>query len=284
MRSLGKVESNLENTLTRIREASSRGAQIIGLQELFLTDYFCQEEQLEPFNFAEPIPGPTTEILSKECSELGIVLVASLFEKRTAGIYHNTSVVLGPRGEIIGKYRKMHIPDDPHYYEKFYFTPGDLGFRSFQTPFGRIGVLICWDQWFPEAARLTALSGAQILFYPTAIGWLDGQSESTNLSQHQAWQTIQRGHAIANGVFVAATNRVGKEGNINFWGQSFIADPFGRVLAEASSSEEAILIAECRLDKVEQIRREWCFLRDRRVDSYEDLNRIFIDPVPEGKG
>jgi N-carbamoylputrescine amidase len=277
MRSQGSANSNLDHAISKIRSAAAQDAQLICLQELFASDYFCQEELLEPFNLAEPIPGVTTRRLGKISKELRITLIASLFEKRAPGIYHNTAVVLSQDGTIIGKYRKMHIPDDPHYYEKFYFTPGDLGYQSFNTPFGKIGILICWDQWFPEAARLTALSGAQIIFYPTAIGWLPGQSEKNNLAQHDAWQTIQRGHAIANGVFVAAVNRVGRENQIDFWGQSFVADPFGRIIGKASSSEEEILVVTCDLGKVEKTRREWCFLRDRRTDSYSALNRIFND-------
>jgi len=250
---------------------------VICLQELFATDYFCREERLEPFDLAEPIPGPTTKSLAELSRELGVVMIAPVFEKRAEGIYHNTAVVLDARGRITGRYRKMHIPDDPHYYEKFYFTPGDLGYRSFSTPFGQVGVLICWDQWFPEAARLCALTGARIIFYPTAIGWLKGQSERTNQAQHDAWETIQRGHAIANGVFVAAVNRVGREGELEFWGGSFVADPFGRILAKACCDDEEIRVVECDLGKVEKIRREWCFLRDRRVDSYGELTRIFRD-------
>jgi N-carbamoylputrescine amidase len=226
---------------------------------------------------AEPIPGPSTDALCRLAGSLGVVLVGSLFERRTEGIYHNTAVVIDDQGELLGSYRKMHIPDDPLYHEKFYFTPGDLGFKSFNTRFGPLGVLICWDQWFPEAARLTALSGARILFYPTAIGWQFDEGPRVDAAQHDAWETVQRGHAIANGVFVAAANRVGREGDIEFYGQSFVADPFGAVLARASSSQEEILLVECDLSQVEKTRRDWPFLRDRRVDSYGDLSRRFRD-------
>ncbi len=268
---------NLEKAVARIEEAAAAGAKVICTQELFRSRYFCQREDPAHFDLAEPIPGPGTQALCKLADSLGVVLVGSLFERRTEGIYHNTAVVIDDQGELLGSYRKMHIPDDPLYHEKFYFTPGDLGFRSFNTRFGPIGVLICWDQWFPEAARLTALSGARILFYPTAIGWQFDEGPEVDAAQHDAWETVQRGHAIANGVFVAATNRVGREEGIEFYGQSFVADPFGAVLGRASSSQEEILLVECDLNQVEQTRRDWPFMRDRRIDAFDDLSRRFRD-------
>jgi N-carbamoylputrescine amidase len=268
---------NLEKALARIEEAAAQGAKVICTQELFRSRYFCQSENPAHFDLAEPIPGPSTDALCRLAGSLGVVLVGSLFERRTEGIYHNTAVVIDDQGELLGSYRKMHIPDDPLYHEKFYFTPGDLGFKSFNTRFGPLGVMICWDQWFPEAARLTALSGARILFYPTAIGWQFDEGPQVDAAQHDAWETVQRGHAIANGVFVAAANRVGREGGIEFYGQSFVADPFGAVLARASSSQEEILLVECDLGQVERTRRDWPFLRDRRVDSFGDLSRRFRD-------
>jgi N-carbamoylputrescine amidase len=268
---------NLEKVLARIEEAAAQGAKVICTQELFRSRYFCQSEDPAHFDLAEPIPGPSTDALCRLAGSLGVVLVGSLFERRTEGIYHNTAVVIDDQGELLGSYRKMHIPDDPLYHEKFYFTPGDLGFKSFNTRFGPLGVMICWDQWFPEAARLTALSGARILFYPTAIGWQFDEGPQVDAAQHDAWETVQRGHAIANGVFVAAANRVGREGDIEFYGQSFVADPFGAVLARASSSQEEILLVECDLGQVEKTRRDWPFLRDRRVDSFGDLSRRFRD-------
>jgi N-carbamoylputrescine amidase len=274
-------EVNFGRAVGHLREAASRGADIVCLQELFRSRYFCQEEDVACFDLAESIPGPSTRLLGEAARELGVVVVASLFEKRAAGIYHNTAVVLDRTGKLVGRYRKMHIPDDPHYYEKFYFTPGDLGFVSHRTDRGNLGVLVCWDQWFPEAARLTALRGAQILLYPTAIGWLEGQSDETNAAQHSAWEVSQRGHAVANGVFVAAVNRVGREEHLTFWGRSFVSDPFGRVLARASTDREEILIVPCDLGLVEKTRREWCFLRDRRIDAYEGLSLRFIDPPAE---
>jgi N-carbamoylputrescine amidase len=216
-------------------------------------------------------------VLSKLARQKRVVIVASLFEKRAAGVYHNTAVIIDSNGKIVGKYRKMHIPDDPLYYEKFYFTPGDLGFQTHQTKVAKIGALVCWDQWFPEAARLTALSGAQFLFYPTAIGWLPNEEKEMNEAQHSAWETIQRAHAIANGVYVVVVNRVGREGQLNFWGQSFVADPFGRVIAEASSDEEEVLVVDCDLGKIEETRQNWPFLRDRRIDSYEALSLRFLE-------
>jgi N-carbamoylputrescine amidase len=269
---------NFKKAITRIGEAAKKGAQIICLQELFRSQYFCQTEDIALFKLAEDIPGPTTEALGKVARQHKVVIVASLFEKRTAGVYHNTAVVLDEKGKIAGKYRKMHIPDDPLYYEKFYFTPGDLGFKTHDTSYGKIGTLVCWDQWFPEAARLTALSGAQFLFYPTAIGWLPEEGEEMNTAQHSAWETIQRAHAIANGVYVVVVNRVGKEGKLNFWGQSFVADPFGRIIAKASSDREEILVVDCDLDKIDETRQNWPFLRDRRIDFYTPICSRVIDP------
>ena len=272
---------NLEKALWRIREAASRGAQIVCLQELFRSQYFCREENAELFALAEPIPGPTTETLGRLASELGIVIIASLFERRAAGLYHNTAAVIGSDGAIIGLYRKMHIPDDPLYFEKFYFTPGDLGFVNFDTSFGRVGVLVCWDQWYPEAARLSSIAGAGILFYPTAIGWHPAEKAQFGPAQLDAWRTIQRAHAIANGIYVAAVNRVGFEGppdrGLEFWGSSFVADPFGQVIAEASCTTEEILVAECDPARMEEVRRNWPFLRDRRVDAYSPILKRWLD-------
>lgn len=276
-RCTSNTEENMENALTRIREAADQGAQIVCLQELFRSQYFCQEEDVRLFDLAEPIPGPSTETLGKLAKERGIVIVASLFEKRAPGLYHNTTAVIERDGSLLGIYRKMHIPDDPGFYEKFYFTPGDLGYRAFSTSMGKIGVLICWDQWYPEAARLTALQGAQILFYPTAIGWAVDENEHNRKCQAEAWQTIQRSHAIANGVFVASPNRVGTEGQLQFWGQSFICDPFGEILTQASSDQEEMLIATCRLNDVDLTRRHWPFLRDRRIETYQGITERFSD-------
>jgi N-carbamoylputrescine amidase len=273
-----KPEANLKKAIARIGEAAKKGAQIVCLQELFRSQYFCQAEDIELFKLAETIPGPTTESLCRMARQKKVVIIASLFEKRAAGVYHNTAVIINADGRIVGKYRKMHIPDDPLYYEKFYFTPGDLGFKTHDTKFGRVGTLVCWDQWFPEAARLTALSGAQFLFYPTAIGWLPGEEEEMNQAQHSAWETIQRAHAIANGVYVVVVNRVGREGKLNFWGQSFVADPFGRIIAKASADKEEMLVVACDLDKIDETRQNWPFLRDRRIDAYEGLSRRFLDP------
>ena len=259
----------------RVREAASRGAQIVCLQELFRSQYFCRVENADLFELAEAIPGPTSEALAKLARELKVVIVGSLFERRAAGIYHNTAVILDADGSLLGKYRKMHIPDDPLYYEKFYFTPGDLGFPNFDTKFGRIGVLVCWDQWYPEGARLASLGGANIIFYPTAIGWHPSEKQEFGAAQLDAWRTIQRSHAIANGVFVAAVNRVGFEGTpesgLEFWGHSFVSDPFGRILAEGSADKEEILIVECDPARVEDTRRNWPFLRDRRIDAYSPI-------------
>lgn len=270
-------EANLAKAASLIERAAKQGAQIICLQELFRSLYFCQEENPEHFKLAEKIPGHTTEALQKIARARKVVIIASLFEKRTQGIYHNTAVLIDANGALLGKYRKMHIPDDPSYYEKFYFTPGDLGFGAYDTRYGKIGVCVCWDQWFPEAARLTALQGAQILFYPTTIGWHVDEKHEVNLAQHSAWETIQRAHAIANGVFVAATNRVGREGNQKFWGQSFVADPFGRVIGRASSEKEEVLYVNCDFEKIDETRENWPFLRDRRIDAYTELTKRFID-------
>ncbi len=266
---------NLAKLIWKIREAASLGAQVVCTQELFKTQYFCREENADLFALAEPIPGPTTETLSRLAKELRIVINASLFERRAPGLYHNTAVLLGPDGDQLGMYRKMHIPDDPLYYEKFYFTPGDLGFRAFQTPFGQVGTLVCWDQWYPEAARATSLQGASVLCYPTAIGWHPSEKEQYGAAQLDAWRTMQRAHAIANGVYVAVVNRCGYEGppgaGIEFWGNSFIADPFGQVIAQASVDKEEILIAECDTRRIDEVRKNWPFFRDRRIDAYTPL-------------
>ena len=266
---------NLDKALARIEEAAARGAKVICLQELFRSRYFCQSEEARNFDLAEPIPGPSSEALSAAAAAHKVVVVGSLFERRTEGIYHNTAVVLDADGRLAGRYRKMHIPDDPHYYEKFYFTPGDLDFTAHRTAHATVGALVCWDQWFPEAARLVALAGAQIVFYPTAIGWERGEVATVRRRQLQAWETVQRGHAIANGMFVAVVNRVGAEDSLEFWGNSFVADPFGEVIARAGASAEEILIADCDLALIEETRRNWPFLRDRRIDAYGDLLRRF---------
>jgi N-carbamoylputrescine amidase len=271
------VDANVDKALARIGEAAGRGAQIVCLQELFRSQYFCQREDAALFDLAEPIPGPTTAALADAARRHGVAIVGSLFERRAAGLYHNTAVIFEADGSVAGLYRKMHIPDDPLYYEKYYFTPGDLGFRSFPLQAARVGTLVCWDQWYPEGARLTALTGAQILFYPTAIGWHPAEKDEFGAAQYDAWQTMQRAHAIANGVFVAAPNRVGREGGLQFWGGSFIADPFGRILAKASHDEEEILVAECDLGLIEETRRNWPFLRDRRIDAYGGLVQRFLD-------
>jgi N-carbamoylputrescine amidase len=272
---------NLARTEWKVREAAARGAQVVCLEELFRSQYFCREENAELFALAESIPGPSTDALGKLARELKIVIVASLFERRAAGLYHNTAAVLGPDGEIAGLYRKMHIPDDPLYFEKYYFTPGDLGFGSIATPYGRLGVLVCWDQWYPEGARIAALSGADLLVYPTAIGWHPAEKAQYGAAQLDAWRTIQRSHAIANGVYVAAVNRVGYEGppdhGLEFWGSSFVADPFGQVIAQASSDQEEILIAECDPRRLEEVRRNWPFLRDRRIDAYAPILQRWLD-------
>ena len=272
---------NLDKAVDRAREAAKRGAQIVCLQELFRSQYFCREEDARLFDLAEPIPGPSTEVLAQVARDQGIVIIASLFERRAAGVYHNTAAILNADGAIAGLYRKMHIPDDPLYYEKFYFTPGDLGFRSFDTSYGRISTLVCWDQWYPEAARLATLGGAAALFYPTAIGWHPSEKEQYGVAQHDAWRTIQRAHAIANGIYVVAVNRVGFEGpperGIEFWGGSFVCDPFGQVIAEASHDKEEILVVECDPARTEEVRRNWPFLRDRRIDAYGGLTSRLLD-------
>lgn len=277
------LDANLLKACERVDEAASQGAQIICLPELFRSQYFCQKEDAATFDLAESIPGPSTAALSKVAAARGVTVVCSLFEKRAPGLYHNTVAVLAPSGEVQGLYRKMHIPDDPLYYEKYYFTPGDLGFRSFCTPQANVGTLICWDQWYPEAARLTALSGANVLFYPTAIGWHPSEKAQYGVRQHDAWRTIQRSHAIANGVYVAAVNRTGHEGpadgGLEFWGGSFVADPFGAILAEASPDKEEILIVECDPALQEDTRRNWPFLRDRRIDAYGPINQRFLDRI-----
>jgi N-carbamoylputrescine amidase len=266
---------NLAKAEWRVREAVGRGAQVVCLQELFRSQYFCREENADLFALAEPVPGPTTERLGRLARELKVILIAPLFERRAPGLYHNTAAVIGRKGELLGIYRKMHIPEDPLYYEKYYFAPGDLGFPAFSTPYGRISVLICWDQWYPEAARAAALRGASVLFYPTAIGWHPAEKQQQGAAQLDAWRTMQRAHAIANGVYVAVANRVGREGPaeraIEFWGSSFIADPFGQVIAEATDSEEVTLLADCDPRRIEEVRRNWPFLRDRRIDAYAPL-------------
>jgi N-carbamoylputrescine amidase len=281
-------DENLKRAVQRVRDAAKKGAQVVCLPELFQTQYFCQREDASLFDLAEPIPGPTTAKLSELAKELKIVLVASLFEKRAPGVYHNTAVTFETDGSLKSIYRKMHIPDDPLYYEKYYFTPGDLGFKAAKTSQGDIGTLVCWDQWYPEGARLTALQGANVLFYPTAIGWHPAEKAEFGEAQYDAWKTIQRAHAIANGVYVGVVNRVGKEhGDIRgkaapgegleFWGGSFIADPFGRVIAQASHDKEEILIGEVDLKLIEETRRNWPFLRDRRIDSYAPITSRMID-------
>ncbi|HEY1499492.1 MAG TPA: carbon-nitrogen hydrolase [Acidobacteriaceae bacterium] len=281
-------DANLEKAAERVRDAARLGADVVCLPELFRAQYFCQREDIALFDLAEPIPGPSTERLGAVALEENVVVVASLFERRAPGLYHNTAAILETDGRIAGLYRKMHIPDDPLYYEKFYFTPGDLGFRAFDTSAGKIGTLVCWDQWYPEGARITALQGANVLFYPTAIGWHPHEKAEFGEAQYDAWQTIQRAHAIANGVYVAAVNRVGVEhgdvrGNriegpgLEFWGGSFLADPFGRIIAKASHDREEILIGEIDLGKLEDTRRNWPFLRDRRIDAYGPIVSRFLD-------
>ena len=281
-------DENLARAVEQLQAASKRGAQVVCLPELFRTQYFCQREDASLFDLAEPIPGPTTEKMSQAARQSGVAVIASIFEKRAPGIYHNTAAIIDANGKLLGIYRKMHIPDDPLYYEKYYFTPGDLGFKAFDISFGRIGTLVCWDQWYPEGARLTALQGAQVLFYPTAIGWHPAEKAQYGTLQHDAWRTIQRAHAIANGVYVAVVNRVGHEtGNIRgnetagagleFWGRSFLCDPFGKVLAEASQVKEEILIGEIYVRTMEEVRRNWPFLRDRRIDSYGAITQRFLD-------
>ena len=270
-----EADKNLTSAIESICAAAKKGAQIICLPELFLTQYFCQTEDTQNFSLAEPLPGPTSETLSKLAKELEIVLVVPLFEKRTQGIYHNTAIVIDADGSVAGTYRKMHIPDDPCFFEKFYFTPGDTGFKCFPTRYGRVGVLICWDQWFPEAARLTSLSGAQFLFYPTAIGYQDEDAKES-IQQITAWETIQRSHAISNGVFLGSVNRVARENALTFWGRSFICNPFGKVIGQADN-EPQIVIAQCFLPEIESVRQNWPFLRDRRVDAYQGLSKLYLD-------
>lgn len=274
-----EAQPNLDKAIKGIRDAAAKGAQIVCLQELFTSLYFCDVEDYENFKLAEAIPGPSTDALSKVAKELNVVIIASLFEKRTSGIYHNTTAVLDADGSCLGKYRKMHIPDDPAYFEKFYFTPGDLGYKVFETKFAKIGVLICWDQWYPEAARITSLMGAEILFYPTAIGWATSQDEATNQEQYNAWQTIQRSHAVANGVHVVSVNRVGLEQNglMKFWGGSFVSNPFGSLLHLSSHDKEETAVVEVDLDRTDFFRTHWPFMRDRRIDSYQPITKRFID-------
>ena len=270
--------ANVRKTLPRIEEAAAKGAKIIGLQEMFTTKYFCINQDPKNFDLAEPIEtGPSVTELAKAAKRLGVVIVAPLFEARGSEVYHNTAAVIDADGTVLGKYRKMHIPQDPGFEEKFYFTPGDLGFRTWKTAHGDIGVLICWDQWYPDAARRTALGGAQILFYPTAIGWLPEEKAALGHAQHNAWETVQRGHGVANGCYVAATNRVGTEGRTQFWGQSFVSDPYGEIVARASIEQEEILLADCDLVKQREFRRIWPFFRDRRIDAYGDLTRRLRD-------
>jgi N-carbamoylputrescine amidase len=274
-------DANLKKTLAFAGRAAQRGAQIICTQELFRSQYFCQSEDHKNFKLAEPIPGPTTDAFCELARKHKVVVIASLFEKRAAGVYHNTAAIIDADGSLLGIYRKMHIPDDPLYYEKFYFTPGDLGFKAWQTRYGNIGVLICWDQWYPEAARLTALQGAQILFYPTAIGWHPGEKKKYGERQHDSWETIQRSHAIANGCYVAVANRIGHEKlagrGIEFWGQSFVAGTSGEILAKAGAAREEILIVPVDLAAVDTVRTHWPFLRDRRIDAYGGLTKRLID-------
>ncbi len=271
--------ANVNKAVAEVRVAAAKGAQIVCLQELFTSLYFCDVEDYENFKLAEAIPGATTDTLGALAKELGVVIIASLFEKRTHGIYHNTTAVLDADGAYLGKYRKMHIPDDPAFYEKFYFTPGDLGYKTFKTRFATIGILICWDQWYPEAARITALMGAEILFYPTAIGWATHQDEHTNNEQYNAWQTIQRSHAVANGVHVVSVNRVGFEQNgaMKFWGGSFVSNPFGNLIYKASHDEEETTVVEIDTVETDRYRTHWPFMRDRRIDSYQPITKRYID-------
>lgn len=272
-------DENLDKAITKVHEAAGKGAQIICLQELFTSLYFCDTEDYENFKLAEAVPGPTTNRLQSVAKELNVVIIASLFEKRAQGIYHNTTAVIEADGTYLGKYRKMHIPDDPAFYEKFYFTPGDLGYKVFKTKFATIGVLICWDQWYPEAARLTALMGAEVLFYPTAIGWATHQDDVTNSEQYDGWQTIQRSHAVANGLYVVSVNRVGfeQDGAMNFWGGSFISNPFGKILYQGSHDKEEVHVENLDLSRTDFYRTHWPFMRDRRIDSYQEITKRFID-------
>ncbi len=282
MRCSPDPDENRAHAVEKVRAAAAQGAHIVCLPELYASQYFCQEENHANFQLAETIPGPSSELLGQLAAELKVVIIASLFERRAAGLYHNTAIVLDADGTMLGRYRKMHIPDDPLYYEKFYFTPGDLGFRSWDTKKGKLGVLVCWDQWFPEGARLTALSGAQILFYPTAIGWHPGEKEQYGHGQHSSWETIQRGHAIANGCYVAAVNRVGHErpaggAGIEFWGQSFLCDPAGQILAKGGIHDEETVVVDIDFARVEEQRTHWPFLRDRRIEAYTEITRRLID-------
>jgi N-carbamoylputrescine amidase len=279
----GDPADNLRKASDRVIEAKAKGADVVCLPELFRTPYFCQQEDARLFDLAESVPGPSTEALGRAARDAGVTVVAPVFERRAPGLYHNSAAVLDAGGGLAGLYRKMHIPDDPAFYEKFYFTPGDLGFRAFETGKGRIGTLICWDQWYPEAARLTALQGASVVFYPTAIGWHPHEKAQHGAAQRDAWRTVQRAHAIANGVYVAAVNRVGHETppgggpGLEFWGSSFVADPFGIVIAEAAADREEILVAEVDPARIEEVRRNWPFLRDRRIDAYSGIDRRFLD-------
>ena len=277
MRCTAQPLANLKKGLACVEKAARRGAQVVCLPELFRSLYFCQTEDHRQFALAESIPGPTTAALGQLARKHRITIIGSIFERRSPGVYHNTAAIIGPSGRLVGKYRKMHIPDDPLYYEKFYFTPGDLGFQSFPTKRANIGTLICWDQWYPEAARLTALKGAQILFYPTAIGWHLAEKKQFGQKQYDAWMTIQCSHAIANGVFVAAPNRIGLEGTVQFWGNSFVCDPFGEILAKASHDKEEVLIVKCDLRRIEETRQHWPFLRDRRIDAYGGITQRLLD-------
>jgi N-carbamoylputrescine amidase len=281
MRCAAARDANMDHALSRIGEAADGGAEIVCLPELFLGPYFCQREDAAFFDVAEPIPGPSTEQLSRAARQAGAVVVASLFERRAAGVYHNTAVVFDADGTMLGRYRKMHIPDDPLYFEKYYFTPGDLGWQVFESRAAKVGTLVCWDQWYPEAARLTALRGAELIVYPTAIGWHPREKAEFGEQQHSAWETAQRAHAIANGIFVAAVNRVGHEGptggGLEFWGQSFVCDPFGVVLARGNVDRDEILIVECDRRRIEDVRRNWPFLRDRRIAAYEGMTNRVID-------
>ena len=277
VREQGSNAANLAYTIEKIRKAAAGGAQIICTQELFTSPYFCRTQDAEYFDLAEPIPGPTTDSLARVARELEVVIIGSLFERRASGVYHNTAAVIDADGSYLGKYRKMHIPQDPGFEEKFYFTPGDLGYKVWDTRFGKISVLICWDQWYPEAARLAALAGAEILFYPTAIGWLAEEKAELGVAQHTAWETVQRGHAVANGCYVAAVNRTGTEADTEFWGQSFVSNFYGQVLERAPVDAEALVLADCDLKALENMRRNWPFFRDRRIDSFDGLTRRMID-------
>ena len=282
-------EKNLRRAVAKIEEAARKGANVVCLPELFRSQYFCQTEDADAFDLAEPVPGPTTETIAAVARKLNLVVIAPVFERRAPGLYHNSAAIIDVDGRLGGLYRKMHIPDDPAYYEKFYFTPGDLGFRAFDTSVGRISTLICWDQWYPEGARIAALQGASILFYPTAIGWHPHEKKKHGKAQREAWQTVQRGHAIANGLYVAAVNRVGlekpdrKSAGIEFWGSSFIADPQGVIIAEASIDKEEIIFGTIDLGRLENVRRNWPFLRDRRIDAYEGIEERFLADAPSGK-